>query len=446
MKRLSLLAAVCLLALATSATASDWSRFRGPDGSGVAEGEPIPMEWSTSSNLLWRIELPGKGVSSPIVHGDRLYVTTYTGYGQDAEAPGNPEDLVRHLLAFDRTSGEELWRFSVASSGDEDPYQGFITQHGYATSTPVTDGEHVYVVFGKSGLFAVNLEGEQVWQKDLGRMSDPARWGDASSPVLVDGVVVVNAGILSRKVLGLDKATGEELWSLQDDGYNSSWSTPAVHRGAERTQVLVHFPKQIMGLDPRTGEKLWWATSPLGDATSPSIVAQGGIAYLMGSREGHGMAVRVDGTGDVSETHTVWKERVRAGTATPVIVGDALYWSSNGIFMALSRETGELVFRARLPRKGEATGRFPNAEYSSPIAFDGDKIVQFTRNGESYIIEAGREFKVLSHNAPLDGDGTAFSATPAIQDGALFVRSESWLYSFSAGAATEPTDETASVR
>ncbi|MEM9293381.1 MAG: PQQ-binding-like beta-propeller repeat protein [Acidobacteriota bacterium] len=422
---------------------ADWTRFRGPDGSGIAAGPAIPLSYSATENLQWRVPLIGKGVSSPIVSGDRIYVTAYTGYGEDLEAPGSPENLVRHLLAFDRSSGKELWRFSVPTAGEEDPFQGFITQHGYASSTPVTDGERIYTLFGKSGLVAVNRDGQEVWRRDLGRQSSPTRWGDASSPILVGDVLVVNAGILGRKIAGIDKRSGELLWAVRSPGFTNSWSTPAVARIGEKAQVLAHFPFKIVGIDPQNGEVLWSAKTPLDDATSPSIVVHQGVAYLMGSRAGHAMAVKIDGRGDVSESHVLWQTRTRAGITTPVIAGKALYWTTSGIFMALSLETGELVYRTRLPRLGGPTGGFPNADYSSPIVV-GDRIVQFTRNGESYVIQAGESFELLGHNPAFEGDSSSFSATPAVSRGELFMRSEGYLYSI--GASSAPRDAQAQAQ
>ena len=422
---------------------ADWNRFRGPDGSGTAE-KAVPMEYSVEQNLKWRTELPGKGVSSPIINGDRIFLTAYTGYGLDMEAPGKPEDLVRHLLAFDRDTGKEVWRVSVPSEGDEDPFQGFITQHGYATSTPTTDGERVYALMGKSGLLAVDRNGKELWRHNLGKKSDQAKWGDASSPVLVGDVLVVNAGILGRQVVGLDKLTGELLWSVEDPGFTNSWSTPAVYQDGEKTQVLVHFPRKIMGIEPGSGEVLWFAQSPITDATSPSVVIHEGVAYLMGGRNGRAMAVALDGRGDVSESHVRWTVDLRASITTPVIGDGAIYWASNGIFMAHSLETGERLYRERLPRIGAPTGGFPNVDYSSPIMVGGH-ILQFTRNGESYVIAPGDQFKVVAHNAPFEGDATAFSSTPAASDGELFVRSEGYLYSIAPKAMDEAIEKAQEV-
>ncbi|MEM1177450.1 MAG: PQQ-binding-like beta-propeller repeat protein [Acidobacteriota bacterium] len=424
--------------LSVSAAWADWNRFRGPAGAGAVDGPAVPTTYSTEKNLAWRTELPGKGVSSPIISGDRVYLTAYTGYGLSLESPGDPKDLVRHLLAFDRAGGQELWRASLASSGGEDPFQGFITQHGYASSTPVTDGERIYALFGKTGLVAFDRDGKELWRRALGTQSDAARWGDASSPVLVDGVVVVNAGVLGRHVAGVDKLTGEVLWSISDENYTNSWSTPAVYRSGDTVQVLVHFPSKIMGVEPKSGEVVWHATTPLDDATSPSIVIHGDVAYLMGSRAGHAQAVKLGGQGDVSKTHVLWQSRVRAGITTPVFANGALYWTSSGMFMALDTKTGEELYRARLPRLGGPTGGFPNADYSSPIAVGGT-VLLFTRNGESYAIEGSDTFNVLAHNAAFTGDASSFRATPAASGGELFMRSDAYLYKFAAEPASTPS-------
>ena len=149
----SFLFVICL-SLPLSAQDNEWNRFRGPNGSGIVPESDVANEWSSDKNLKWKVELPGPGSSSPIVQGDRVFVTCYTGYGLNAKDPGNRADLKRHLLCFDRESGKELWRAAVDSDGDEDEYKGFITDHGYASSTPVSDGKHVFGFFGKSGVAA----------------------------------------------------------------------------------------------------------------------------------------------------------------------------------------------------------------------------------------------------------------------------------------------------
>ncbi|REK15562.1 MAG: serine/threonine protein kinase [Planctomycetota bacterium] len=419
--------AIVVLSTISPLCAGEWDRFRGPNGSGIMDGQAPPWQWSSEKNLKWKAPLPGKGSSSPIVSGDRIFVTCYTGYGLDLKRPGNPEDLVRHLIALDRSTGQEVWRASIASSAEEDPYKGFITQHGYASSTPVTDGSNVFVLLGKSGLFAFDREGKQLWHTELGTESDPAKWGDGSSPIIFGDLVIVDAGVLGNRFVGVEKSTGQIAWSVEDPSFTNCWATPTPVRVGGSDQILFHVPKKVMAVDPTTGSMIWTAASPLDDAACGSIVTKDGNAYLMGSRAGHALAIKCGGEGDVSSTNKLWQTRVQAGISTPVIVGDNLYWANGGIFFAARLSTGEYVYKQRLPRLGGPTGGFPNADYSSPIVVGGN-IILFTRNGESYVVKPGDEFQLVAHNPAFEGDASAFSATPAASDGELFVRSESNVY------------------
>jgi outer membrane protein assembly factor BamB len=406
---------------------ADWNRFRGNDGSGsVAEGA-ITKNISASENLRWRMPLPGSGTSSPVISGDRVYLTAYTGYGLDMQSPGDPKALMRHLIAFDRKSGEELWRASVAADGEVDPYQGFICQHGYASTTPTTDGQHVYVIFGKSGLIKFDLGGNEVWRTSLGKLSDPAKWGDGSSPILYNDLVIANASVLGRKLVAIEKQTGQERWSITDESFTNAWSTPVVVSTDAGDRILFAVPGQVIAVDPGTGEKVWYAETPIKDAVCASLLVGDGRVYIMGGRNGQGMSIRMGGQGDVTDSHVEWERGIRSGIVTPVASGDQMYWCSGGIFYAANLATGDYVYRQRLPRLGGPTGGFPNADYSSPIAV-GNYILQFTRNGESYLIEGGDSFQVVSHNPGFDGDDSSFSSTPAVSDGEVFVRSEKYLY------------------
>lgn len=407
---------------------ADWNRFRGPNGQGVAESDqPISPEISAEKNLKWRTELPGSGTSSPIVVGDRVYVTAYTGYGLDMKAPGEESKLLRHLLAFDRDSGEEVWRADVPSTGKILPFRGFVCQHGYASSTPTSDGEYVYVFFGSTGLIKFDRDGEEVWRTKLGNQTDPAGYGDGSSPIVWKNYVLVNASAVGRQLVAVDQATGEVVWSVEDESFTNTWSSPVIASTEQGDRVLFGVPGSIVAIDPSNGEQVWKADTPLRDAVCGSICVKEGVAYIMGGRAGNAIAIKMGGEGDVSETNTLWQTSLRSGICTPAIVGKNIYWCSGGIFYAADLATGSYVYKERLPRLGGPTGGFPNADYSSPIA-SGDSIVQFTRNGESYVIAAGDEFTTISHNAAFEDDETSFSSTPAISDGELFMRSEKYLY------------------
>ena len=160
----------------------------------MAADNNVPVSWSAEQNLLWSAALPGPGSSGPIVWNDRVFVTCYSGYGVDRENPGEPGNLKRHLLCLNRQDGSRIWEQTMPNTSPEDPYEGFITDHGYSSSTPATDGEHVFAFFGKDGLYAFDWNGKQIWQAQVGTESDTARWGGGSSPLLYEDLVIVNAG------------------------------------------------------------------------------------------------------------------------------------------------------------------------------------------------------------------------------------------------------------
>lgn len=427
MKRAVVLA-FCGVLFACSPVAGDWARFLGPNGQGAPDSDrPITTDLSSKENLRWRAALPGSGTSSPIVVGDRVYVTAYTGYGLDMADPGDESKLVRHLLSFDRESGEELWRASVESEGKILPFRGFVCQHGYASSTPTSDGENIYVLFGSTGLIKFNRDGKEVWRTSLGNQTDPAGYGDGSSPVVWKDYVLVNASAIGRQLVAVDQSTGKVVWSIEDESFTNSWSSPVTTQTSNGDRVLFGVPGKILAVDPSNGKQVWSAVTPLNDAVCGSISIKDDVAYIMGGRAGNAIAIRMGGEGDVSDTHTQWQTSLRSGICTPVMLGETLYWCSGGIFYAADAKTGEYVYKKRLPRLGGPTGGFPNADYSSPVT-SGETIVQFTRNGESYVVQSGDEFKTVAHNPAFEDDGTSFSSSPAISEGEVFIRSEKYLY------------------
>ncbi|MGB0583239.1 MAG: PQQ-binding-like beta-propeller repeat protein, partial [Limisphaerales bacterium] len=180
----------------------DWLQFRGPNASGIAENANPPVEWSGSKNLRWKTELPGPGSSSPIVVGDRILVTCWSGYGDNSG--GSIDDLKRHLLAVDRRNGKVVWLKTVPSKVREDEFRRYLDEHGYASHTPTSDGKTVYAFFGKSGVHAYSLDGRKVWEKQIGTLSNNRRWGSAASLMLYDGKLIVNAADEARAIIALD--------------------------------------------------------------------------------------------------------------------------------------------------------------------------------------------------------------------------------------------------
>lgn len=440
MKRLFLAMAGLLLAAGTSDGVfaqlnleTGWVRFRGPNGSGLGEsGSAIPVTWKEGENIAWKAQLPGLGSSCPIILNGKIYLTSYTGFGIDPENPGKATDLKRHLLCLGAADGKEIWRATVDSTNAEDPFEGFIVEHGYASSTPATDGERIYVFFGKDGVVAFDLEGKQVWATNVGTKSDPEKWGGGASCVVVDGVVVVNAGIEGHAIVGLEATSGKELWRVENPKFTNSWSTPCIVEAGGRKEAVFNMPEKIVAIDPATGKELWFAQSPITNTTCPSLAVAGDVVIATGGRGGQAIAIRCGGDGDVTESHVVWRAPLPAGIGTPIVVGNRMYWVSRGIAYCVNTENGEEVYKKRLggaepsPDAGGGQRQGPPRDYASPIAA-GNHIYYTMSNGLVYVIETGDEFKVVATNS-FAGDHGRFNATPAVSDGRLFIRGEKTLF------------------
>ena len=209
-----------LISLIGSASVAhaDWLQFRGPGGSGIAPDKNTPLTWSGTANLAWKTEMPGAGAASPIVVGDKVLVTCYSGYGLDKDDPGEQKNLKRHVVCADRRSGKILWQRDIEATLPEAAYQGpFITLHGYASSTPISDGKLVYVFLGRSGVYAFDLDGKQQWKADVGKGT--YGWGTGTSPVLHKDLLVVNASVESQSLVALNKKTGAEVWKARHDRF-----------------------------------------------------------------------------------------------------------------------------------------------------------------------------------------------------------------------------------
>jgi outer membrane protein assembly factor BamB len=400
--------------LGLTAAGADWPNFRGPGGLGVGEGRGLPVRWAATENVLWKRRLPGPGASSPITWGGRVFVTCYTGYGV-AKGGGDQGKLRRHLLCIDAKSGDVLWQREVAARLPETRYGGFIAEHGYASSTPATDGERVYVFFGRSGVLAFDLEGRPLWQTRVGDALNG--WGSAASPVLYKGLVLVNATVESGALVALDRRSGKEVWRAR--GLLDTWSTPVLAAAGGGHEVVLNAPGALLGFDPETGRKLWECTTAEGSAATSTPVTRDGIVYAMGGGvEGPtAVAVRAGGRGEVTETHTLWRQKAGGGVCSPVLYGDYLYWVS-GRAWCLRADTGRVAFRERLYNARQ--------EYASAVAADG-KLFAFTRRNGAYVLAATGKFEQRAHNDL--GDDSDFNASPAVSDGRILVRSNEYLYS-----------------
>jgi len=408
---------ICPLTIAT-AVGEDWRGFRGNDGSGIQKQDvALPASWADGKNLLWKIDLPGQGSSSPIVVGDNVLVTCFNP-GDAGRGPG------RELICLDRTTGKNLWRAAIPDPQGEDPYQGFIREHGYASSTPVSDGERVISFFGKSGVFAHDLQGKQLWQASVGSDSGSRQWGSAASPLLHNNIVIVNASDESLSIRGLDKTTGQQVWIAEAAGLENTFNTPQLVTIDNRQELLVSVPNEIWGLDPAAGKLLWYASSGMDGNVSPSIVSQGGIAYAMGGRRGTTLAIRAGGKDDVSESHIAWTSQKSSYVPSPILHDGHLYWvSDRGIAHCARVDNGQLIYQKRLQLpKGDGGRGF----YASLAMADG-KLIAVSRHTGVFVLAASPQFKQLAHNQ-FANDDSQFNASPAVVDGQIFLRSDRSLY------------------
>ena len=404
------------IAILVATCGADWPQFRGPDASGVsADGTP-PTKWTDKDGVKWKTALPGPGSSSPIVLGDRVFVTCYSGVG---------EKLKRYLVCLERATGKVTWTADVAAHTPEDAYRGYITEHGYASNTPATDGEAVYCFFGKSGVVAFDLDGKKLWQTSVGTESDVRGWGSSASVLLYKNIVIVNAASEGRAVVGLDKKTGKELWKAEGKRLSLSFSTPALVQVGDRTDLVVAMPGEVWGVNPETGKLRWYtAISPSGNVC-PAVVAGDGVAYITGGFQTKGsIAIKAGGSGDVSTTNVAWQARTGSYVPTPVLHdGRLMYVNEDGLAVCLKANTGAVVYEERLSVKG--SGGASRLFYASAVLADGKLIVPSRRAGV-FVLKAGDTFEQLQQNPPLDDSD--FNATPAVAGKQLFLRSNKFLY------------------
>jgi outer membrane protein assembly factor BamB len=405
---------VLVMSCVQSTASVDWSRFRGPDGMGVSNAKGLPACWSPSENIAWKTAMPGPGASSPIVLGDHIYLTCYTGYFMSGESTGSLEQLKRHLIAVQRSDGKILWNQAV---GAKLPEESRIREHGYAASTPAADAERVYVFFGKSGVFAFDHAGQRLWQADVG--SKTSGWGSAASPVLYKDLVIVNASIESESLVALDRRTGEFRWRAGD--IRESWNTPLVVTAESgRQELIVAVAGKVLAFNPDSGQLLWSCNTDIGWYMVPTVVAANGVVYCLGGRSGvAALAVRGGGSGDVTDSHRLWTGRKGSNVSSPVYHDGHLYWmhEQRGIAYCAKAASGEIVYEKRLNGAGQV--------YASGLFVDG-RLYYVTRHGKTFVLAAKPQFEQLAINEL--GDRSIFNGSPAVAGNRLLLRSDKYLY------------------
>lgn len=410
-------ASLLALSIASTALGVDWMQFRGPGGSARSDDKGVPEKWSEKENVLWKTKLPGLGTSSPITVGDSIFVTCYSGYGTDGKAPGDQKDLMRHFVCLDRKTGVIRWTKDIKPELPESAYKaGNDGQHGYASSTPVSDGKHVFVFFGKSGVYCFDLEGKQIWQHSVGKGT--TGWGSATSPVLYKDLVIVNAGVESGALYALNKSDGSEAWKLPGTG--SAWGSPMLVevQGGKSELVLSLAGKtgKIAGIDPATGKKLWTCDGNNDGYICSSVVSHEGVVFAIGGRSNRSVAVKAGGMGEVTP---LWTTRDDSRVNSPVYHNGHLYWLSEQRAQAfcVDAATGKEVYAERVPGIGRA--------YASGVYADG-KIYYVSDNATTYVVDAKPTFKLIATNK-LD-DTSRTNASPVIDNGRILIRTDKHLY------------------
>jgi outer membrane protein assembly factor BamB len=379
-----------------------WPRWRGPSGQGLVAGTGYPDTWSATENVLWKKAVPGSGNSSPIVWGDRIFLTTAYDGGRRLS-----------LLSYRRSDGALLWeRFAPEGRPGYAHYK-----NGYASATAATDGARIYVSFGSRGLFAFDYGGTLVWQRDLGPMD--AYHGPAGSPLLYrDRVILYQDQSSGGFIAAFDTRTGRQLWRTSRDA-NVGWGTPIAIRVADHDEIIVSGQERVQAYEPDRGGQLWGCRGNLYEVIPTPVVGYG-MVFCSSGRAGPTLAIRPGGRGDVTSSHLVWKSpKGSPFVPSPILVGEHLYIVNDmaSIVTSIEATTGKVVFQGRL---GTAQREGFSA---SPVAVDG-KIFFTNDDGETFVLRAGPTFELLHVN----DIGEATLASPALVDGRWYIRTNRSLF------------------
>ncbi|MBN2319945.1 MAG: PQQ-binding-like beta-propeller repeat protein [Acidobacteria bacterium] len=433
--------AFTLFQLLPAASAENWPQWRGPSSNAISDSSDLPTQWSTKENVKWKAPLAGLGTSSPIVWEDRIFVTSQIGRiplqqgmypllarddrdlasrenpigGRDASSNTPDSEVYLTVESFRRSDGKRLWEFKARATGD---FPELHEKHNLATPTPATDGNLIYAWFGTGQLFALDMDGQVVWKRHLGKEYAPftTRWGHGSSPTLYkDRLFLLCDHAEDSYLLALDKKTGKELWKVDRGDKPISHSTPLVINTPEGEEMIINSSDRIDAYDPSTGKLLWhagtWRQTPI-----PTPVFHEGVIYMVrGYRNSDFLAIRPAGRGDVTDTGILWRSSGGASYVPSILYYKGLLYVTNevGIVTCADAVDGKTIWRKRLG------GIF----FASPVAGNG-KVYMVSETGETFVLEAGREPNIMSQN-PLE---ERIIASPAISNGNLILRSDETLF------------------
>jgi outer membrane protein assembly factor BamB len=378
-----------------------WPRWRGPSGQGYVVGTSYVDTWSATENVKWRAAIPGLGHSSPIVWRDRIFLTTATHEGDRMS-----------MLAFNRSTGQKLWETVVPTRGIEHVYQ----KNSRASATPTTDGERIFASFGTHGLAAFDFSGKIVWHTHLGDIAN--YHGTAGSPLLYKDRVFIYQDHRNPAnpsfVVALDARTGREIWKTTRTE-SVGWGSPVVIRAGDRDELIVHSQRRVAAYDPASGAELWTVRGNMQEVIPTPVVGQG-LLFCSSGRAGPTFAIRPGGSGDVTSTHVEWSSpKGSPFVPSGLVHGDLLYLINDmqSILTVFEAKSGQLVYQDRLGmpvREGFSV---------SPVAV-GDKLFFTNDEGQTFVVQAGRAFKLLRVNEL----GARVLASPALVDGIWYWRTD----------------------
>jgi outer membrane protein assembly factor BamB len=388
----------------TPVEAGDWPGWRGPAGTGVSAEQDLPVRWSATENLRWKVPILGAGVSAPVVTGDHVYLTASHGRLNDR----------LHVYCYHRADGRLLWHTRLFGSAQP---EGLFPPGGMAVPTPASDGRYLYVLFGTGDLASLDEVGRPVWIRSLAQDYGPFRnrWGMAASPLLVGDLLVVLVDHWGQSyMLGVDARTGATRWKTDRDA-SVNWSSPAVAHVRGKPQIIVTGSSQVRGYDAANGAELW-RVHGLEHECIPSPVVDGAMAYAVSGRKGVTLAIRLDGSrGELTQTHVVWQSRRGAPYVPSGLCYDGRYYlvDDEGFGTCLDARTGTELWRQRL-----------GGRYQASLVAGADKVYFTSLEGIVTVVQAGPEFRRLAKNDV----GEELVGSPALSRGAIFLRGAKHLF------------------
>jgi outer membrane protein assembly factor BamB len=406
--------------LALEVHAGNWPSWHGPNGSGVTPETNLPLRWGRTENVRWKVPLPDRGNSSPIVWRDRVFIT---------QAIEKENRLT--VMCLNRANGKVIWQSGTTYS-EKDPTH---ETNPYCSASPVTDGERVIAWFGSAGVYCYDLNGKELWRRNLGKQNH--QWGYAASPIIHGDLCFLNFGPGEQTFLiALDKKTGRTAWQVdvppvqpkertdgfagQRNGVIGSWSTPITINANGRDELIVSFPERVRAFDPRTGKELW-VCDGLNPLIYSSPIYGDGVVVAMGGFLGTLVAVKPGGNGNVTATHRLWKrERNKNQLGTGVIQKGYFYvLDTPGIAECLELNTGKLMWEKRV------SGLGPKNESWSSMILSGDRIYVLNQSGDTIVLRASPKFEIIGVNS-IGNELT--NATLAVSDGEFFIRTHENLW------------------